>query len=546
MLADDVTIDQILTALSVIGSVQMDRPARNERTFLDTFDWRVHEAGWSLHHTRDRIGRRLALHDRASGRMRVSAVAETAPRFTADLPTGPLHRALAPVLDVRTLLPLATVRTESTTVRILDTETKTVLRVVVDHDAIADPAVPEPDLGRRARLVAVKGYEPWAKRAGAALAQHLGIEPGPDDLLERAVRATGRHPGDYSSKLRLTLDPALSTGEAATVILGTFLATIEVNRPGARADLDPEFLHDLRVAVRRTRATLKALASVVPEAIRQDVREGFTWLGRATGEARDLDVMVLDLSDAERDAAAQGSDAARELAPLHAHLRLRRAAAYEALDRDLGSPRCQGLLDLWRTALARPWPVPAAIEAGGEAGGETGGEGAIQAGGEAGGEGDGTEPVTGVARARVLAAHRRVTRRGRAITATSAAEDLHDLRKRAKELRYLLECFASLFSRRDVDPIVTELKALQDNLGRFQDHQVQADALRRFADEMVHGAGAPTATLMRMGRLAADQDRASEQARAEFAERFAAFDRAQNHRRFARLFAPAPTPAPAR
>jgi CHAD domain-containing protein len=38
-------------------------------------------------------------------------------------------------------------------------------------------------------------------------------------------------------------------------------------------------------------------------------------------------------------------------------------------------------------------------------------------------------------------AHRRVLRRGSRITDRSPAEDLHDLRKRAKELRYLLETF---------------------------------------------------------------------------------------------------------
>src|SRR4029077_17207494 len=45
---------------------------------------------------------------------------------------------------------------------------------------------------------------------------------------------------------------------------------------------------------------------------------------------------------------------------------------------------------------------------------------------------------------RIDRAHRKVLKRGAAITPDSPPESLHDLRKRCKELRYLLEFFASL------------------------------------------------------------------------------------------------------
>ena len=67
---------------------------------------------------------------------------------------------------------------------------------------------------------------------------------------------------------------------------------------------------------------------------------------------------------------------------------------------------------------------------------------------------------------------------GRAIDDDSPAEDLHELRKVGKELRYLLEFFASLYPADVVKPFVKTLKGLQDQLGRFQDREVQANALR--------------------------------------------------------------------
>ena len=68
---------------------------------------------------------------------------------------------------------------------------------------------------------------------------------------------------------------------------------------------------------------------------------------------------------------------------------------------------------------------------------------------------------------------------GTAIDDDSPAEDLHELRKVGKELRYLLEFFASLYPAEVVKPFVKTLKGLQDQLGRFQDREVQADDAAR-------------------------------------------------------------------
>ena len=73
---------------------------------------------------------------------------------------------------------------------------------------------------------------------------------------------------------------------------------------------------------------------------------------------------------------------------------------------------------------------------------------------------------------------------GRAIDDDSPAEDLHELRKVGKELRYLLEFFTSLYPADVVKPFIKTLKGLQDQLGRFQDREVQATALRRLAPDV--------------------------------------------------------------
>jgi len=112
---------------------------------------------------------------------------------------------------------------------------------------------------------------------------------------------------------------------------------------------------------------------------------------------------------------------------------------------------------------------------------------------------------------------------GAAITPTSAPESLHNLRKRAKELRYLLEFFAPLHDPVAYRKVVSDLKQLQDCLGEFQDSEVQRAEIHALADAMLAERAAPAATLLAMGEIAAKLALSQAEARAEFAVRFARF-----------------------
>jgi hypothetical protein len=86
----------------------------------------------------------------------------------------------------------------------------------------------------------------------------------------------------------------------------------------------------------------------------------------------------------------------------------------------------------------------------------------------------------------------------------------------------------------DAGAVVGELKALQENLGTFQDCHVQETELRALGSELV-AAGAGAGTLMAMGVLVDDVRRRAAAARAEFADRFSTFDRPAARRRVAHL-----------
>src|SRR5262249_246424 len=132
-------------------------------------------------------------------------------------------------------------------------------------------------------------------------------------------------------------------------------------------------------------------------------------------------------------------------------------------------------------------------------------------------------------------AHRRILTLGGAITDDSPAENLHDLRKRCKELRYALEFFASLHDPAAQRQAVRELKGLQDVLGTFQDCQVQQQEIRVIAADMLANHDVPATALVAMGDLSAQIGRRERKARSEFAARFADFASCPAQARFRAL-----------
>ena len=144
-------------------------------------------------------------------------------------------------------------------------------------------------------------------------------------------------------------------------------------------------------------------------------------------------------------------------------------------------------------------------------------------------------PAPVVVAERLAKAWKRVLRDGRRIDDDSPAEALHDLRKDAKRLRYLLEAFGSLLDPVGVATGVKALKGLQDCLGEFQDTEVQAVALAGFGEDLLSRGGVSAATLLAMGGVVEHLDDRGRAARDQFAARFAAFDHPDIRRVFRRL-----------
>jgi len=105
----------------------------------------------------------------------------------------------------------------------------------------------------------VRGYVKAEKKACRLLRSKFEALPPTIPLQVVGLRAIGVEPGKYSSRLRLSLSPSMTATEVARHIHLELLYKMELNEDGTANNIDPEFLHDFRVAVRRTRSALSQL-----------------------------------------------------------------------------------------------------------------------------------------------------------------------------------------------------------------------------------------------------------------------------------------------
>lgn len=485
-------------------------PVSHQRlSFCDSFDWRLFRRGLRLEVIESGDGQVMRLVRIGDDAVEVEQSMDTrARRFAGDLPSGLLRDRIAPVLGIRAFLPLVTLDVRRLRLRRLDSEGKTRLRVYVESFSRDDGTGKARVLLKQVRLERLRGYDKAAQRATRALHGHFALSPAETGLYTLALESVGRQPGDYSGKLDIALQPQMRADVAVRTVLKRLLSDMLANEPGTLADLDSEFLHDFRVAVRRTRSLLGELKRIVAPATLKRFRGEFAWLGGLTGGVRDLDVYLLKF---DRYQASLPASLREGLKPLREFLRYKQHREHsEQLVKALRSARYRKLKQQWGRYLDSPIPKrPTARDA--------------------------KKPVLEVAGRRTWKMYKRVIGEGRAITDESAPGELHELRKSCKKLRYLMEFFQSLYPKKAIKLLIGELKQLQDNLGDFQDLDVQIHALQGFAMEMRRRGEYSAETGASMQALLDGLGREMNVVRGDFHNRFDTFSAAHNRAHFAAL-----------
>lgn len=245
---------------------------------------------------------------------------------------------------------------------------------------------------------------------------------------------------------------------------------IHAHERGARTGRDPEDLHEMRVAVRRLRAILRASRAMFERRWTEGLRGELEWLGAALGQVRDLDVLreslrsgIKALPAAERRIGTVLLDDVEQDC----------TKARGSLRAALAGPRYRRLLRRLDGALRRPRVVTPELS---------------------------LLEVAAKEFAKLRAAVKDLPKH-------PADEDLHVVRIKVKRARYAAELVREAAGRAG-ERFLAQAKALQDVLGEHQDSVVLERRLREAPDRSA-GLRAVKRTLIKLGRKRRKETRAA-------------------------------------
>ncbi|MGB8435575.1 MAG: CHAD domain-containing protein, partial [Burkholderiales bacterium] len=284
-----------------------------------------------------------------------------------------------------------------------------------------------------------------------ALSADLPLRLGHASKAERGyllARIVKRAP---QKQRRVELDPAMPLSAAIRRIVLACIAQMQANEEGVVAGRDKEYLHQLRVGLRRARSCISLVRKEVPPERIAPIVEELRWLGRALNPARDWDVFMTETLPPMLQSFPEDPG----LAALRARgARMRRASTAAAREM-VRSRRYTNLLLSVGSVLARE--DLAALTAG---------------------AGELSGPVGAFAGRLIDRRDQKLRKRATAVQ-DATPEARHVARIAAKRLRYAAEFFASLYPPKRVRRYVAALEDIQDTLGELND---LATASRLLAD----------------------------------------------------------------
>jgi CHAD domain-containing protein len=294
-----------------------------------------------------------------------------------------------------------------------------------------------------------------------ALLEHVrGLIPGLALELEvrsKAERGYQLAAGDRGRPVkarRPSLDAKGEVRNAVAIVVGSCVSQVAANTRGAASGRDPEYLHQLRVGLRRLRSALRVFRGFAPPEVTQRLVESLRGVLPPLGVARDWDVATELL---EQRIAPGAGDAIDFAAVLRWARRRRMRARRDARAVSASSEFQQLLIDamIWAERLDRAVAAPAVDT-----------------------ELQPQPALAAFARRTTKRLARKVEQSGDGCD-WSDGSARHQLRIRLKRLRYACEFFGDCFKRKRVRRYLEHLEALQDLLGELND---LATARQLFAD----------------------------------------------------------------
>ncbi|MGI9534276.1 MAG: CHAD domain-containing protein [Thermodesulfobacteriota bacterium] len=496
--SESVDLTGIVSQISKVFKTEKEKEELNKVDYYDTFDWRLFKKNHCL--TKKRNIYSLSMLSGKDPHSSLSLNSRKNLSFWWDFPDTNLKNKLKNLIGVRSLIHITTVDSTNQIYKLLNNDEKIIARLNFQKIKCIAATGIEIEL---ICLHPVRGYREEFKKTKSLLSD-IGLTQNKKNILTISLSTCNVKPGSYTGKLDIKLKPEYTTLQSTVMIFSNLLKTMKQNEEGIKNDIDTEFLHDFRVAVRRTRAALSQLEAVFPEEITDKAKKEFSTLGKMTNHLRDLDVYLLN------------KDRYKKMLPLDLHpglepvfniLESERIKEQKKITEYLNSDSYKNIINSWENLLLnREYETVKSHNS--------------------------DTPVIEIAKIFILKKYKKIIKTGNKIDEKTPDTDLHSLRIECKKLRYLLEFFTSLFPQDEMMLIIKQLKKLQDNLGDFNDLCVQQESLKNFANKHKN----TIITTSALGGLIAVLFQKQLEIRNEFAIKFEEFSTADNIKLYNKLF----------
>lgn len=303
-----------------------------------------------------------------------------------------------------------------------------------------------------------------------ALAARIPLVPAPLSKADRGYRLFERTPVAPCRAVPVPLTATDTPVAAFRTIALACLDHLQRNHAGAIDSDDPEYIHQMRVAVRRLRAALRLFRPLLPAGFVPHLLPALRDLMRTLGAARDYDVLLAEITGPVLRALPDEP----RLAALNGIITERRFAIRREAQSRLAAPH-YGLVVLQMLATlheldendrfgAGPSQADLPPVGGSEPGVQAWGAHATDTGERV----PAPPSLLDFAHDRL----RRLRKKALVLAAQArvdAPETLHALRIGIKRLRYALDFFAPLAAKKSMQRLLAQLAALQDTLGQIND-----------------------------------------------------------------------------
>jgi triphosphatase len=434
------------------GSLSTAPAVRIRDSYLDTDDWRLYRAGYSL-----RVRKRGGSTEATLKALPTEGSLRRRMEITEDLPDGEARSLLeAPgqvgrrIRDVggkRPLQLLCEVRTSRRPYLLHVGPARA--EVVLDETTIPVADSNRPVRMRRVEVEVVEGAPEDLAAFVGELELGAGLRPATLTKFEAGLLSMGLSAPALPDLGPTDADASRTLGEVAFAALRKHFQTFLRAEPGTRMGDHPEELHDMRVASRRVRAALSVFRPALP-ARSERLRQELGWIADGLGAVRDMDVQLERVGGWTQDVPPEGAGGSEIVEALED---IRRSAR-ENLLRILDSARYARFVESFAVMLRRG-PLRAQAPA--------------------------WRPVIAEAPGLVRQRRRAVRKRLKRVGHTDdKAPALHAVRIRCKRLRYLLEFLSDVYPQ-EIPDLTAGLVKAQDLLGAYQDSVVAGGQLRDLA-----------------------------------------------------------------